>query len=60
MFGKAWNRKKDPTPDDSSTDNQQVLPAPVEEGADGQLKMLLEEAEPDSDSDSVDGNDTEE
>lgn len=32
----------------------------IKEGADGQLKMLLEETEPDSESDPVDGNDTEE
>jgi hypothetical protein len=36
------------------------LPAPVEEGADGQLMMLLEEVESDSESDCVDGNDLEE
>ena len=60
LFGKAWNQKKDSAPDDTSADNQQELPAPVEEGADGQLMMLLEEVESDSESDCVDGNDLEE
>lgn len=60
LFGKAWNRKKDPAPDDGSADHQQALPTPVEERTGGQLKMLLEEAEADSESGSVDGNETEE
>ena len=62
LFGKAWNRKKEPEPEASSADAPETTEAPVEEGEDGQLKLLLErpDSEAETESEPVHGEDTEE
>ncbi len=60
LFGKAWNRKKEPEPEAKPADTPATEVAPVEEGENGQMKMLLESPDSEAKSDPVHGEDTEE
>lgn len=59
LFGKAWNRKKETEPEGSPTDTSDTVGAPIEESADGQMKLLLEKSDSEIESEPMQGEDTE-
>ena len=48
LFGKAWNRKKESEPEADPTDTSDTATMPVEEEKDGQMKLLLERSDNES------------
>ena len=59
LFGKAWNRKKEPDQETPPSDTTETMEAPVEEGEDGQMKLLIEKTDSEHESESAQGEDTE-
>ena len=59
LFGKAWNRKKENEPEASPAGVPESTEVPVEEGKDGQMKLLLEKLDSEPESESAQGEDTE-